>query len=525
MSQRSRTYAIAVSIVLVVVGAAVAGLLVITSGRASGVDLTSADLAPADAVAYVALNTDLSSSQWLSAFSLAKRLGQKDPQGALRGGASDGGVDWHNDVAPFLGGDAGIYLRGVGASADQFQGAVIVRCKDSARALDAVKSKSGLSFSTLNRNGTAYLKADDGSVFVARLDNHLVAAMDEQSMFAVLDVKAGKAQALSSAAAFRALRDELATNFLAFVYVSPQAAVQSLSNTNQDPFAKAFAQMSGSSALQPMAYELGAKAGSFELQGATPKGDGKVAPPMQQRTSRFASLVPGDSSIFFSTFGLAQSWQQISPDQRRQLDDAIREEGQYQSLDDALTQIGQQIGLQSMEQLIDLFTGEVALSMSFPGNNADSPSFAVLAEVKDQAQAADVFAKIAGGIGATPEVSQQQVGQATLHIYDDDNGNQIAYTLTDGYLAFGSLDAVKAVAGKSGAPLAQQTGYKATIGEVPTGLGTYLYLNLAPLIKLAGSSTDFLQGILSLDALQGFVMNAVTSNSISHFSAVVSVAR
>ena len=71
----ARKPAVLISVALAVVAAVVGGAILFTSSKASGVDLTSAKLVPADASLYVGMNTDLSSSQWVAAFDLVKRLG------------------------------------------------------------------------------------------------------------------------------------------------------------------------------------------------------------------------------------------------------------------------------------------------------------------------------------------------------------------------------------------------------------------------------------------------------------------
>ncbi|HZU75864.1 MAG TPA: DUF3352 domain-containing protein [Dehalococcoidia bacterium] len=517
MSSRSRRAAIVVTLVLALAGGAVAGLILVRSGNATGIDLTSASLVPADAAAYVGLNSDLTSSQWVAAFDLVKRLGESDPEGQLKSAASSSGTDWNRDVAPFLGGDAGLYVRSLGTSTDDFQGAVIIRCQDANRALNVLEQQSGASFSGASHDGMQYLTSDDGKVLLARLGDHVVAANDQQSLFNVMDLKAGKGSALDTVADFKALRDELATNFLVFTYVSTQDLVKGLLGSD------ALAQTLTGNAdfARPVALELGAKSGSFELQSATVKGDGKVAPMMQPHTSRFAGLLPAETSAFFSTNGIAQTWDQITPMLHRQLDDAISQTGQYGSLDDALQAAGQQIGLSSLTELINLFSGETAVAVTFP-SGSDQPSFLVMAEVSDEQHASDVLAQVAASSGAAG--STTQAGKTTIRTFSDDSGNQLGYAVTDGYVAFGSLPLLTETINQPDATLAQQPGYQNTVLAVPGGLGSYLYLDLAGLLqRFAG---DSLPGDLSgLQAIQGLILNAVDLNGISRFSGVVAVGR
>ena len=111
--------------------AVVAGFVMFTSGKAGGVNLTSASLVPADAGVYVAFNTDLKSPQWVAAFDLIERLGEDDPEGQLRESAEDDGdLDWEEDVQPFLGGNAAVYVNSFDAMSFEVRGAVIAKVKD-----------------------------------------------------------------------------------------------------------------------------------------------------------------------------------------------------------------------------------------------------------------------------------------------------------------------------------------------------------------------------------------------------------
>lgn len=134
-----RQFGILATVGVVAIGAIAAATILATSGKASDVNLTTAQLVPADAGLYVALNTDLSSSQWVSAFSLIKKLGAEDPEQELRDTAEgEGGLDWEDDVAPFLGGNAAFYVSGFSVSEMSVKGALILRAKDAERAMEVI---------------------------------------------------------------------------------------------------------------------------------------------------------------------------------------------------------------------------------------------------------------------------------------------------------------------------------------------------------------------------------------------------
>ncbi len=258
-----RQYGILVTVGLAVVAAAIGGAVLFTSSRASDVNLTTASLVPADAGIYAAFNTSLSSSQWAAAFKLVQRLGAEDPERQLRDGARDSGVDWGKDVAPFLGGNAAVYLRGFSIGNFSVQGAAIIRCKDAKRALEVVMEQSGIDFEKESYSGIDYFSGQ--GMLVGRIGDHLVLAMDPASMEEVIDVSRGKAPALAGVAEFKSLRDELTGNFLAFVYMDAGSLADGIFGGDaelKDALRKSGA---GGLALKPGAAVIGAKGEGFEF--------------------------------------------------------------------------------------------------------------------------------------------------------------------------------------------------------------------------------------------------------------------
>jgi hypothetical protein len=139
-----KTLGLSITGALVAVAAVVGGAIWYTSGKASDVNLTTASLVPEDAGFYFALNTDLTSSQWVSTFNLAERLGQDDPEEQLKDTADEVDIDWDDDVAPFLGGNAAVFVRGIDINDFNAQGAVILKCTDAEAALEVLDDQVGL---------------------------------------------------------------------------------------------------------------------------------------------------------------------------------------------------------------------------------------------------------------------------------------------------------------------------------------------------------------------------------------------
>ncbi len=507
--------------VLAVAGAAVGAAIFFTSSKASDVNLTTASLVPADAGMYIALNTDLSSGQWVSSFKLVEKLGAEDPEGELKDGAEDAGFDWEDDIAPFLGGNAAVYVRSVDIESISAAGAVILRAKDPARVMEILEEQAG-AIDEGEYNGVEFTVLEMAG-YAARIGDHVVIALDEASIEAVIDVSQGTAPALSGVEDFKKLRDELTGNFLAFVYVSANDLLGDF--FLDDPVVKAALDDSGAGdlVLRPAAWVIGAKKGGFEFQAASIGESGNVSPMLQPRESRLAGMIPADSALFFTTTNIAQTWSAVVAESRDAIDDAIRENTDYRSLDDALRDAGEQIGLESIEEVIALLTGETAVAAWFPEGATSSPEAVLVAEV-DEARARDVLDRV---LASKPgvRVEKRDVGGFEMTIGRDQEGEPLAFGLRDGRLVMGTPAGVEAVlALGSGDPsLATLNRYRATVEQMPSALGTYAFVNLAAMLR-AGEG-EIVPGIIEEAgaAMEGLIINLVDERGVVRLSGVLNI--
>lgn len=510
-----RFIGLAITAGLVAVAAVVGGVILFTSSRASEVNLTTASLVPEDAGIYVALNTDLSSSQWVNTFRLAERLGADDPEGDLKDGADTAGLDWEDDVAPFLGGNAALYVQGFSLDDLNAQGAVIVRCDDPKRALEVIEDQAG-PFDDEKYAGVAYHAMVGG--FAAVIGDHLVIAFDEDSMKAVIDVSKGDKKSLASVSDFQKLRDELTGNFLGFVYLNAgNMAGEFLLN---DPVIKAAFDEAGTSDLifKPAAFVIGAQKDGFEFQEASLGKAGPLAPMLAPRKSTLVKYVPADTGVFFSTVDIAETWEKVMAEARPQIDKAMREQGEYDSLDDAMREAGKELGIDSLEDVIKLLNGETVVAVWFPDGNDDGEG-ALIAQV-DQGKAETLLKKIAAASKSKPET--RKVGNAEMTTFRDADGDDSAYAFLDGNLVLGTSAGVERVLANKEPGLGSLAKYNETVSQMPSGLGTYAYIDLARVLRLA-------QGGIPADlskaerALEGLIINGVDERGVVRLSGILTV--
>lgn len=503
---------------LVAVAAIVGGAIWFTSSRATEVNLTTASLVPEDAGFYLALNTDLTSSQWVSAFNLAERLGAEDPEQELKDTVDDEGIDWDDEIAPFLGGNAAVYVKAFDVYNFGFEGAVIVRCNDAEAALDVLDDEVGLGDED-EYEGIEYYDAD--GAYVAVIGDHLVIAFDEDSLEAVIDVHNGERDSLASTSDFQRLRDELTRNFLAFAYVDADGLFGDL--FLEDPYIKAALEDSGSGdlVLEPTAWVLGAAGDGFEFQAASVGKAGAVAPMLAPRESQLIKFVPASASLFFSTVDIAGTWDRVLAEARPEIDDAIREEGEYDSLDEALREAGREIGIESIEDLVRLLDGETVVAAWFPGGDEDDAEVALLAQV-DEGKARDLLEDIVANQSSRP-AKKETVNGHEMTAFEDEDGEELAYAFLEGNLVFGTRKAVEEVLENEGPPLGDSREYRHAVEQMPSALGTYLYFDLATLLRLAeeGVPPELDE---AEEALEGLIINAVDERGVVRLSGILTIA-
>lgn len=515
-----RQYGIYVTIAIALVGGIVAGAILFTSSKASEVDLTSADLVPEDAGVYFAVNTDLTSDQWVAAFDLIQRMGEEDPEQDLRDSAEESDLDWEEEVAPFLGGNASIYLKGFDFASLAVTGAVILKADDAEKALDVILAETG-EYEESTYAGVDIFVDEFSGFFATRIGDHIVLAIDKDSLEEVIDVHNGDIEPLSDVDGFIELRNELTRNFLGFVYVNSDALAGDLAL--DDPEVRDALDEAGLGDLvfQPVAGVIGAKGDAFEFQAAATGDPGTISPMSEPRESRFATIVPAETAIFVSTAGVAEVWTAIREAAGDEIDDAIREDGTYRDLDEALEAAGREIGLESLEELIALFTGETALAGWYTSDAEEDDVFVLLAEVNDEAAARDVIERIVGNETDDPE--EEQIAGATVLIFEDDDGEPVAITVHDGYIALGDIEGVRAVLERPGPVLTERDIYREAVAQMPSSLGSYLYIDMARVLRLAEGGIP-----AQLDeaerVMEGLIINLVNENDIVRVSGALTIA-
>ncbi len=524
-SLTAKPAAIAITLGLAATAGVLGWFLISAAGRAQGVELTSADLVPGDATLYVALNTKLDSSEWIAAFDLVERLGVDDPENELIDAVESGGdVDWDDDVAPFLGGNAAIYVRSYdfsGNTPEEF--GVIIRASDVERAMEVILQELGADASeTFEYEGQEYLFIPDpidGDGYLARIGDHLVFTANEAEMERVIDVAQGREPSLKDNPEFRALHDELTKHFIGFVYVDAEALVGGLLEAGLGVFVEDEDELWqwGSS---KSAMVISAKDGGFVFQSASKTQESPFSPMLQPHDdSRFTRLVPADVALFFSIQDIAGAWDGVRETWGDRLDDIVSADGEFDSLDEALEDAAAELGVENIDELVRLFNGEAAVAAWFPTPDEDDGIFALMAEVSDEARIREVLKNI-DDLDVT---GKETIDGVEVTLGEDEDGEEFAYAVTDGYLLVGNLEAVRKVLEANGDSLADAGRFKDAKSTLDTRLGIFGYFDFPALFEVFGGDEFVSEDDVDYRALRALLITAVEEGGFTRFSGALTV--
>lgn len=507
-----------ISLGLAAAAAVVVGIILVFAAKAEKVELTTAELVPDDVGFYFAINTNLASSEWVRAFNLIVRLGQADPEGELRRSVEeDGEVIWDDDIAPFLGGNAAFFLRSVDVTNFDVSGAFLVLTTDPRTALDVIMEESGLTTTTKEHLGVAYYVDDSAAFYAAILGDHVVVGLGEESIIDVIEVFKGERKSLAETVEFRELQDELTRSFLGFMYINSEVFLENLSD---DALQTALDEAGVDLALQPFAAVINATEDAFTFEMASVSDPGTIAPGLEPRTSRFASMVPADTSIFLSTSGLAGAAREAIDMAEEDINEAIREGGLgFNSLDELLEEAGAEFGITSLEDILNLYEGETAVAIWFANGNSDDAEGLILSEVGDPEAGREVIESLISA-SQTPEVLM--VGDIEVLAITTDDGERIGFAFDGSDLLIGTLSAVTRTLEGNGPVLAESQLYKDAVKQHPARLGSYIYLDLQALISLGNSGLPS-----ELDdaqrALNSLIFNMVDQGGVTIISGSLSI--
>jgi hypothetical protein len=512
------------------------GVLVPSLGRvapvaaqATSVSFSTAEVAPADSIAYLVMTLDDESEQWRLADLLLDRAGLGEALDEEIGSElrDEAGEDLPLDA--FLGGEVGIVVsptvletiaeESMGTAdleamlggmetaspeaesdavgAQGFALALEARAPDTAWTgiRDSVLDEAQVEESTYE--GTEILYAppatsDDEGMATARVGDLILIATAPEDLHPLIDTADGRTESITSVPEFTAVRDELPTDFLMFVFTN------SIDTSDADfgPFAMFADQFSTESfsGITVAAAEEG-----FRMESVTLAAEGETLPAGADNfESDLLTKAPDDSLLFVSAadlgatgvldalgatiIGLAMGMGDPSamPDADTSAEDYIAE--QYQAAESL-------IGINLQTDLFQQLSGEYGGWLAADAESEDvSGLFASgVAEPETVSNALmQLSFLIQGASGAETPLTTREVGGGQVYVIElgDEAGSTLEFGVVGDYLVFGKDDAVDRIGEAPDDSLAANEQFQTVMDTLPDEYNGLTYIDLAQAIPL-----------------------------------------
>ena len=499
-------------IILIVAAFAIAGGSAVALRAMSGGGSTgdTARLVPADAAVYATVNTDATSRQWVQLAQLLTRLGVGDDSRKARDqGLLLAKLDWEKDIAPYLGGEATMALTSVDKA--QPEGVVILSVTDGDKAWQHATAKldelakdgdgqptdssyRGVSIRTYPAGGSGTPLA------LAHKGRYLIGGNSVDQVHAVLDLEAGKGDALAGSKRFHDARAAVNSDPLIFVYVNPSAlgsassTFTSLAGMGTPSMGDALRSAGFENAAFGFAFTAEATGLRFEWQTVgINKANSAVTLREAPDQSRFARRAPADTLVYVAGADIYDSYVKGV---RQALDRYGKSDAGAQAasaFDDGINQLSQELGFEIEKGLLAHLTGEYAFAFGAPTPTPDAIWALGMTAVDSQAAMQPAITKIGAyldKLGLSP--TTRKVGGATVTTVESpDNPDQaVAYTLTGDELliAYGAQTLTDALAQSNS--LADNADYKEAEALLPKGRALSAFVNLKRAVALAKDSAS-----------------------------------
>jgi hypothetical protein len=459
-----------------------------TGGRPGGIGTSGAALVTADAVGYLAIDSDLSSSQWQQVDDLLKKFPGRDKWlKALDKELASQKIDYERDIKPALGSE--LDLAVVGSSSASVSYAMLTK-PDSLPNAEALVHKLG-----------------EGAPSVTRVvDDWLVVASQAATIDSVLK---GSGSALADNSRFKDAFGELPDDALAKVYANGTSLTKLVkSQLNRSETATA----GDSGNLDWIAASLVAQGDGLELEGDVKTLNGKsyLGPAY---ASKLISGVPADAIAYATFHGSGAALDQLK---------------QNPMFNQGLRQFEQMLGV-SADELAALFAHE---NVFYVRRGPGIPEFSLVLEAPDTAQTLATLDRLATHVA---KLAPARLGHETedgLAVKTLNFGPVTArWAGFDGRVLLTTSPTGITDYRAGGDKLGDDSGFKDALSGagVPDKTNGMLYVNVADAVKLAESYAGLAGGKLprdvesNLEPLRSFVAYGSPSGDLTKFTAFLAI--
>ncbi len=503
---RSVQLILVAAISLAVVGAVVIALWLLGSASGGRDRFSTLEIVPQDAVFYVAINTDPSSSQWLAVSDVLDTLHAKDPiREAIDKALAEFGLEFERDILPLAGDEGYLAITDIDALADDEGGLVVAfQLRDGGRAkqifLDIAEQEGTEYTEEVYEGETIYYAEggfsgdpeDEGSLSV--VGDVMVIGSVPDDVKGVIDVIEGRAPGAEGNERLQELRQRQEEDFLVWGYLDLTQALDAVEDLIEETAPEANSVFQSQRVFEQirestdrLSFSLGARRGAFVLDATVlqPAGADVPAGFAESFEPQLAERVPAETLAFFGGFDLYNAT--YTPF-RDALEEASPADSGGQTFSDTLDDFEREIGIDLEDDLLSLMTGEYALAFNAANFDSTEPEFDVLAliGVNDRDKIEETMGNIDEFLEREDIARAEDGSRGGVHLWSLYEGppEDIAWTVTNETLAVGYPESsVEGFLEGGRKSLAETADWKRTMDLFPDDKTSVLYISLARIIE------------------------------------------
>jgi Protein of unknown function (DUF3352) len=475
-------------------------------GSASGQRerFSSLEIAPADSVFYMAINTEPSSSQWIAVSDTLGRLNAKDPlREAIDKELLQFGLQFERDILPLAGDEGYIAITDVDALIAEDGGFVAAfRLRDPAKAEEitlSIAESEGTEFTeevyegvTIRQSkGTAANNYQDEGA-LSFVNEVMIVGGVPDDVKGVIDVIQGRAANALTDDRLREMRERQEEDFLVWGYADLSRVwdvIEEQIKQGQTPYVPDFdlEQLMGEArANDRLSFSVSSQGDGFVADASVLLAPGAEIPPGYGSTvfnPQFASAVPAETLFFYAGFDLYNGYYVPLRDTLEK----FRPEGSGQTIQQELNTFEEEIGFDLENDLLSLLTGEYAVAFNASDIESTEPVFSLLAllEVNDPARIDETMGKVEDFLERSELAAVEDSETEGIRRWSVPNGlpEAVAWTLDEDRLAVGYPEAaVEEFAAGVPETLADTEDWKRTMELMPDDKTSLMFVSLSRIL-------------------------------------------
>lgn len=503
---RVRSVLLPLAISLPVIAAVVAALWVLGSSSGQRDKFSSLEIAPHDVDLYMAINTDPASSQWLAVNGVLDTVNATNPiLDAIDKALEEFDLEWERDFVP-LAGDEGFFavtdldalengggwvmafqLRDTGRAEEIFLDIAAQSEEDNGEVLREEEYEG----ETVYYFESAFVEAAPSGGALAFVEDVSIIGFSRDDVEGVIDVVRGRADSAGNNERLQEMRRRQGDDFLLWAYTDLgrlwDFVEETVKNEPDAPFDAAELLAKARGQADRMSVAVSARRDAFVLDASVLRAPDAEEEQSLARVfdSRFAGTVPVDTMFFAAGYDLFNG---TYVPLRDAISETPIESADQQTVEEAINDLEQEIGLNFEEDLLGLLTGEFAVAFNASDFDAEVPGFDMLAlfDVSDPERMERSMLKLGDYFEGQELLAMRSSGREGVYAWEpyDGGGDAVAWTVSAGRLAIGFPESgVEKFLEGARPSLADSADWQGTMDLLPDDKTSVVYVSISRLLE------------------------------------------